>query len=180
MIREDVNKYITDNYDRLIKITNKIKNTNNNESTEDILHECIMNILEKTDEDLCRIINHIDFYIINMIRYSIWSSTSSYQVKYNKIVIKDEYDVTRDWGYDDCKIHEKLIDDVNVSNNSFDEELYDKLMENINKLDWYSKKVVEIKMERNCCFQKIGKETGIPYSNLYYTYVRAIKKIKKI
>lgn len=179
MIRDDINNYITNNYDRLITITNKIRKTNK-DTTEDVLHECIINLLEKDDEQLEKIINYIDFYIINMIRYSFWSATSGYQTKYNRIIIKDEYDVSNDFSYNDNLIPTNLIDDMNITNNYFDEDLYDKIINNINKLDWYSKKVVEIKIDKNCGFLKISKDTGIPYSNLYYTWKKAIKKIKKI
>lgn len=165
-IRKEINKLINKKYDEYLQFAKNIKGSSK-EEPQDILNECILYLLENEDNKLEKIISYIDWYIIRMIKHSFHSNTSSYQVKYNRIVFDKNIDVTN--------ITNKDADD----NYNFDiDKQLEQIEMNMQKLTWYERAIFEKYTGEKTSWKKIEKETGIPASSANITYLKAIKKLR--
>ena len=55
---------------------------------------------------------------------------------------------------------------------------YNKILDELDKMYWYDKKVYEL-LDDNESVAKLSRKTNIPYHSLYNTYRKVIKKLKK-
>tara|TARA_R110000868_G_scaffold135512_3_gene348060 strand:- start:6689 stop:7171 length:483 start_codon:yes stop_codon:yes gene_type:complete len=55
---------------------------------------------------------------------------------------------------------------------------YNKILDELDKMYWYDKKVYEL-LDGNESVAKLSRKTNIPYHSLYNTYRKVIKKLKK-
>ena len=162
MINTKLNEYIIKNYDKLLTISKNIGRQRND--CEDVLHEAILTIYELNDEKKKEILPYLEFYLIQVIKYSFYSKNSSYYRKYKMLEI-----------------------DLNVIH--FEPEYFDTISEELEKpsdisyldvekilktMDWYSREVFLRHLKDGKSFNKLSKETGIPASSLFNTY-KAVK-----
>lgn len=80
--KEELHRTINLNYDRYLKYAKNMKNTKDEPC--EVLHECIINLYNKKEEKIKKILPFLDWYLIRMIELSNKSNTSSYQQKINK------------------------------------------------------------------------------------------------
>ena len=55
---------------------------------------------------------------------------------------------------------------------------YNKILDELNKMYWYDKKVYQL-LDGNESVAKLSRKTNIPYHSLYNTYRKVVKKLKK-
>lgn len=160
------NEYITNNYEKLSMISKSISNERND--YEDVLHEAILAVYELNDEKKTEIYPYLEFYLIQVMKYSFYSKNSSYHRKYkmletdNNIIHLDDYEL------------DSIIEDI-------DEPVSDITMADVEKVlkdvDWYSREVFLRHLNDGKSFNKLSKETGIPASSLFNTYKTVKLKI---
>lgn len=166
-IRDQVNQKITTNYNNYLCIAKSY--SNKKDLPEDILHECLMYMLEFSDEKLETIYLYFDYYLANMIKLSFTSKTSKYQVKYNKMLYTD---------FDDYYF-ENIIDDNEEDNYIVHYDINDIEKILIEKCDWLSREVFLRYVKQYKTFKKMSDDTNIPISSLYNSYKIAKKIIKE-
>ena len=114
-----IRQYIEKNY---IEILNKVKAvTRNHQDTEDLLQDCILNLLEKGNDYTNQIVedNKVQHYIIKMVHIQFNSSTSPLYTQYKKSSLKSkEIDAELIESLEDkqeiIEDSEKLVDDVKI------------------------------------------------------------------
>ena len=114
-----IRQYIEKNY---IEILNKVKAvTRNHQDTEDLLQDCILNLLEKGNDYTDNIVkdNKVQHYIIKMVHIQFNSSTSPFYTQYKKSSLKSkEIDAELIESLEDkqeiIEDSEKLVDDVKI------------------------------------------------------------------
>ena len=191
--KELLDDIITKNYNEYLSVAKKYKSI---DSPQDILQECLCIIYEMPEEKQLKIISYIDYYILQMIKISSLSATSSYQQKYNKILIDknidsynyliecpiEEYTEPLEYFDDEVITKELIMSYVNRRIKKVPNEI---IVNNIltiikttlkDKCNWYEETVFMQYIITKKPFYIIGKETGIPASSLFETY----KRVKKI
>ena len=82
MVKE-IEQYITKNYYQLLKIAKTI--TKNNQLSQDLLHEVIVQLYEKNEIILRKYEdNQIKYYIVSIMRINWYSKTSPFYYKIRK------------------------------------------------------------------------------------------------
>ena len=88
----------------------------------------------------------------------------------------------------DLKRKEKRVIILNIDdkpsyfNDNYDvnyEESYNKILNELNKMYWYDKKVYQL-LEGNESVAKLSRKTNIPYHSLYNTYRKVLDRLKKL
>lgn len=162
MINAKFNEYITKNYDKLLTISKNIGKSRMD--CGDVLHEAILTIYELNNEKKKEILPYLEFYLIQVIKYSFYSKNSSYYRKYKKLEI-DLNLINFEPEYFDTIAEElEITDDVSYSD-------VEKVLKTV---DWYSREVFLRHLKDGKSFNKLSKETGIPASSLFNTY-KAVK-----
>jgi RNA polymerase sigma factor (sigma-70 family) len=85
-----IRQYIEKNY---IEILNKVKAvTRNHQDTEDLLQDCILNLLEKGSDYTNQIVedDKVQHYIVRMVHIQFNSSTSPFYTQYKKSSLKSK------------------------------------------------------------------------------------------
>lgn len=147
-MKQQVIDYISNNYDELHKITKKI--TNNSQLTDDLLQECLLQILEK-DRIILDDPKNIKYFIIGIIRINFLSSTSPFHYKIRREI---------------CQYNELTIDIVDE--NEYDSEKEDKFQameESIGNLDWFKKELLSHYMVLGS-LKKVNQLTKIPIPSI--------------
>lgn len=182
-MRDKINNLITEKYDQYLEFAKNMQH-NSEEEPSDILNEVLLSILEKSDSNVAKILDYLDWYIIKAIKYSYTSRTSAYQQKYNKILIdKNTHNINHLEGID-YNVSKKIVNelraiDLNEEYNYEQDEQLELIENNMKNLSWYEKEVFTQKLKRNIGFKKMSKETGIPETSLYLTYKKAVEKLKQ-
>jgi len=162
-MKSKVIDYISNNYDELKTITKKI--TCNNELSEDLLQEVILQILEKNriiiDEE-----KNIKYFIIGIIRINWNSKTSPFYYKIRREIDK----------YDELSI--QLHDNYDYD---YDIEKENKILameESIGELDWFNKELLSHYVVLGS-LKKVNELTKIPIPSIS-RYINETKtKLKK-
>jgi len=164
-MNKDIEKYIVNNYFKLLQITKKI--TNHHDLTQDLLHEVIIQLydkgainLRKYDDDSMK------YYIVSIIRINWISKTSPFYYKVKREFMK----------------YESLIEHSNV-NGFFEmsaeqeyfekQKLFDILEQEYSELTWFHKSLFELYMCLGSV-NKVAKHTEIPKSSI----IKYIKESK--
>lgn len=155
-----VNDYINENYNELREIAFKL--TQNHSLTEDLLHFCLLEILEKPDikfnnnND-----NSIKYYIIAVMRINFYSKTSRFY-----------YQVRREFEkYQELPI---FLHQVEETQYNFEmDEMIACAEDSFCSLSWFHKSLWEMYMTYNS-INKVSKHTTIPLSNVS-KYINKIK-----
>lgn len=166
--KERLDKHITRNYNKYVEITRKMSN-GINESPFDIVNETLCEIYELSDEKKQSILDgeYLDYYIIQIIKYSLYSPTSRYNRKYNLLKIDRNIDIVNFINSSDEP--EKVIDIEKTAN---------KINEILNECNWYDREVVLRYVHGSKSFQKMSNETKIPVSSLWNTYRKTVEYVK--
>lgn len=143
--------YITKNYYELLAIAKKI--TNNNDLSQDLLHEVILQLYNKETIILNEYNdNQIKYYIVSILRINWHSNTSPFYYKVRR-EFKKYSDLTEVLSMpDDQENFEKQI-------------IFDILEQEWCELDWFRKALFEMYMTLGS-MKKVSKKTTIPISSI--------------
>lgn len=152
-MNRDIERYITNNYYELLKIAKKI--TKNNELSQDLLHEVIMQLYDKEviklKDNYCD--NDIKYYIVSVIRINWCSTTSPFYYKMRKESSK----------YTNIDEIFNLADDTQLEFEK--QQLFDILEQSWCDLDWFRKSLFEMYLTLGS-MKKVSKQTRIPVSSI--------------
>jgi DNA-directed RNA polymerase specialized sigma24 family protein len=160
-----LNKYLTQNYNRLKEISLKIAGV---KEQEDLLH-FVIEELYKCDQDRINEIiekKQMTFYIVRVILNQYNSKTSRYYYKYKKYY---EYQTTR--------IIECLSPDTSKDNTKKKEEVEERLdwiEEKLKDLYWFDAEVFRIYYKEGFSLSEMQRATKINKNTLY----KAIRNVK--
>lgn len=156
-----ISEYIECNYEDLRNICKKI--TCNNELSDDLLHEVILQLLEKNKCDIKQ--EEIKWYIIRVIQLNWNSKTSPFFYKHKRYIdLKTELTFSNDIEEDNSYIYEN-------------EELLQKVENEFCKLSWFYKQLFEQYLVLGS-LRKLNLATKIPIASLS-RYIRESKQIIK-
>lgn len=168
--RKLLDNIITKNYDSYLRYAKRL--CNKIDDPQDILQECIMYIYEIKDDKIEEILTYIDYYILQMIKFSAISVNSKYQRKYNLIKFDKTFNIEE-------------LKNIPVNEESYKIKEEDIMNILLTKCSWYEREVFLQYNRDNKTFKSFEEETGIPSSSLYKTYRKVktilqteIKKIK--
>lgn len=161
-MKEQVKQYINTNYYHLRTITKKI--TSNNQLAEELLHEVILQILEKKEIELDSEDN-ILYYIVGIIRINWFSKTSPFFYKIRKEPLN----------YSELMYNLEIEDDIGYIYTK--EELLCAMEDSIQELDWFHKEILEHYMVLGS-YRKVNELTKIPIGSIGLYINEAKKEIK--
>lgn len=158
-MRKEIELYITKNYYELLSIAKKI--TKGNQLSQELLHECIIQLYDKNDIVLDKYTdNQIKYYIVAIMRTNWFSNTSPFYYRIRRESAK----------YVD--LHE--IMDIESEQETFEkEQLLVILEEQFCDLNWFHKSLFELYMTLGS-LSKVSKQTGIPLTSVS-TYIKQSK-----
>lgn len=162
-----ITDYINKNYNRLFSAAKNI--TKGHPLTDDLFQHCIEVLLnDKNDEKIQRMVDNdtLNFYFVSVLIRNYNSSTSRFHYIYRK---GNDLRADRD------------VYDMQVPDEEYDasKELKISYIEGeIQKLEWYSKRMLELYYYEGYSFQQISDLTGIPKTSVWNTVTNAIKQIK--
>lgn len=160
-MNKDLYNFIECNYEQLKNICKKI--TCNNELSDDLLHEILIQLLEK---DNMGVIDKEDikWYVIRVIQLNWHSKTSPFYYKIRKENLK--------------YVELNYVNDVEDENTNMErEELMTKVEEEFSNLDWFHKQLFEQYLVLGS-LRKLNLATKIPIASLS-RYIRESKEIIK-
>jgi RNA polymerase sigma factor (sigma-70 family) len=151
-MNKEIEQYISNNYGELLTIAKKI--TRNNDLTEDLLHEVILQLYNKTNIVLRQYNDdQIKYYIVSILRINWHSQTSPF---YYRIRKENSKYTCIDELYD-------LADDQQLEYEK--QELFDILEESYCELDWFRKSLFEMYLTLGS-MKKVSVKTRIPVSSI--------------
>ena len=151
-MNKEIEQYISNNYGELLSIAKKI--TRNNDLSEDLLHEVILQLYNKKNIVLRQYNDdQIKYYIVSIIRINWHSQTSPF---YYRIRKENSKYTNIDELYD-------LADDQQLEYEK--QELFDILEESFCELDWFRKSLFEMYLTLGS-MKKVSVKTRIPVSSI--------------
>lgn len=133
---------------------------------EDLKQEVILILCELPEDKLIKLHENgaMQFYTVRIILNQIRSKTSPFAKKYRRV-------------YQEFKDIE-INDNIDIQERSMRELVEDIAMEEVDKLYWYNKGLVELYLTHGN-YRAIQKETGIPFGSCYKTIKKSLNQIKK-
>jgi DNA-directed RNA polymerase specialized sigma24 family protein len=158
-MRKEVETFITQHYYDLLTIAKKI--TKSNQLSQELLHECILQLYDKDDIILTRYDdNSIKYYITAIMRINWNSNTSPFY-----------YKIRRESA--------KYVDITEILNMEAEQETFEReeilciLEQEFCDLNWFHKSLFELYMTLGS-LSKVSKQTGIPLTSVS-TYIKQSK-----
>jgi len=162
-----ITDYINKNYNKLFAAAKNI--AKGSPLTDDLFQHCIEVLLtDKNDEKIQKMVDNdtLNFYFVSVLIRNYNSSTSRFHYIYRK-----PSDLRTD----------KDVYNIQIPDEDYDasKELKITFIENeIQNLEWYSKRMLELYYYEGYSFQQISDLTGIPKTSVWNTVTNAIKQIK--
>lgn len=159
-MKKQIESYITRNYYQLLRIAKKL--TNNHDLHQDLLHEVIIQILDK-DEVVLKSYddNSIKYYIVAIMRINWNSKTSPFYYKIRRESSK----------YTDLT----PILEIEEDQQQFEKELIFSILEiSYTELNFFHKALMDMYLILGS-MNKVSKEMEIPLTSVQ-TYIRQAKK----
>ena len=160
-MRKEIECFLNRNYYQLLNISNKI--TKNNQLSQDLLHEVILQLYDKDDIKLKSYDdNSIKYYITAIMRINYYSKTSPFYYKIKRERVLMTVDIATCW-------------DMSYEQEEFEtEEMYQLLEMNYAELDWFKKSLLDMYLSLNSSMKAVSRKTRIPISSIS----RYIKEIR--
>ena len=150
-----INTWIENNFNELKKICDKITR---GEDSDDLLQICIEQFLKnRRIDDIPD--NEKLFFFARIVRNNYNSNSSPYYHTYRKFKFSD-------------------IDNVDIQQTNYEEPIItiDWVFNELNELEWYYKRLMELYIEEGCSISKLSKRTTIPLNSVS----RDINKVRKV
>ena len=190
-----VDDMITKNYEKFLNIARTLSPN----EYEDIVNECIIYLYDIEEQKLQKIKDYIEYYMIQMIKYSATSKTSKYQQKYHKIkldeniesknITDDEYlkienfDEPEPMEFKIGEISKNIDDRIRRNFQKFvDKKITFKTFINLtleNECSWYEREVFVRYHQKNITYREFSKETKIPLTSLFNAYSKTKRELEK-
>jgi len=160
-MRKEIECFLNRNYYQLLNISKKI--TKNDQLSQDLLHECILQLYDKDEIKLNKYDdNSIKYYITAVMRINYYSKTSPFYYKIKRERILMTVDINSCW-------------DMSYEQEEFEtEEMYQLLEMNYAELDWFKKSLLDLYLSLNSSMKAVSRKTRIPISSIS----RYIKEIR--
>jgi RNA polymerase sigma factor (sigma-70 family) len=157
-----IEDYITKNYYVLYNIAQKM--TKNDPLTQDLLHECILQLYDK---EVITLKNYSDdsikYYIVAVMRINYFSKTSPFHYRIRRERQIMNVDVATCW-------------DLSYEQEEFETEMIYKLLElNYAELDWFKKSLLDMYLSLNRSMNAVARKTNIPKTSIS-RYINEIRK----
>ena len=164
MIKE-IEDYITKNYYVLLNIAQKM--TKQDPLTQDLLHECILQLYDK---EVITLKNYSDdsikYYIVAVMRINYFSKTSPFHYRIRRERMIMNVDVATCW-------------DLSYEQEEFETEMIYQLLElNYAELDWFKKSLLDMYLSLNRSMNAVSRKTNIPKTSIS-RYINEIRKTVK-
>ena len=160
-----IEEYITKNYYVLYNIAQKM--TKNDPLTQDLLHECILQLYDK---EVIHLKNYsedsIKYYIVAVMRINYFSKTSPFHYRIRRERQIMNVDVATCW-------------DLSYEQEEFETEMIYQLLElNYAELDWFKKSLLDMYLSLNRSMNAVSRKTNIPKTSIS-RYINEIRKTVK-
>jgi hypothetical protein len=164
MIKE-IEDYITKNYYVLLNIAQKM--TKQDPLTQDLLHECILQLYDK---EVITLKNYSDdsikYYIVAVMRINYFSKTSPFHYRIRRERMIMNVDVATCW-------------DLSYEQEEFETEIIYQLLEtSYAELDWFKKSLLDMYLSLNRSMNAVSRKTNIPKTSIS-RYINEIRKTVK-
>jgi hypothetical protein len=167
-MNKEFESYITRNYYTLLKISKKM--TLNNTLASDLLHEILLQILEKGEIKLDSYDdNTIKYYIVSIMRINWFSKTSPF---YYKIKRFDHKTTSID------NISSDFLNTTSDQESFEKQQLFDILEEEFSELDWFRKSLFELYLTLGS-YKKVSIHQNQPLVKVHREITKAKKEIKE-
>jgi len=152
-MHKEIEDYLTRNYYQLLTIAKRL--TKNDQLSQELLHECILQILEKEKLVLKSYDdNSIKYYIVAIMRINYFSKTSPFYYRIRRERIIMNVDITTCW-------------DMSYEQEEFEtEELYQLLEEEYCELNWFKKSLLDMYLALNSSMKAVSRKTNIPIQSI--------------
>jgi DNA-directed RNA polymerase specialized sigma24 family protein len=160
-MNKEIQCFLNRNYYQLLTISKKI--TKNDQLSQDLLHECLLQVLEKENIVLKSYDdNSIKYYITAIMRINYYSKTSPFYYKIKRERILMTVDINSCW-------------DMSYEQEEFESEQLLQLLElNYAELDFFKKSLLDMYLTLNSSMKAVSRKTRIPISSIS----RYIKEIR--
>lgn len=160
-----IEDYITKNYYVLLNIAQKM--TKQDPLTQDLLHECILQLYDK---EVITLKNYSDdsikYYIVAVMRINYFSKTSPFHYRIRRERMIMNVDVATCW-------------DLSYEQEEFETEMIYQLLEmNYAELDWFKKSLLDMYLSLNRSMNAVSRKTNIPKTSIS-RYINEIRKTVK-
>ena len=164
-MRKEIECFLNRNYYQLLNISKKI--TKNDQLSQDLLHECILQLYDKNEIKLNNYDdNSIKYYITAVMRINYYSKTSPFYYKIKRERILMTVDIASCW-------------DMSYEQEEFEtEEMYQLLEMNYAELDWFKKSLLDLYLSLNSSMKAVSRKTRIPISSIS-RYIKEIRSETK-
>ena len=149
-----INKWITENYERLIDNASRI--TANRNEAEEILHICVLSLLEYPADKQQRLYDEgkLEMYMTSCVNLQYKSSTSPYH-RQNRRHYRNETEWTEwKWGHN-----------IEDGNNEWD-EICECALRELSNLHFYYRILVEDKFLKGMTYQQMNEKYRISKNSL--------------
>jgi hypothetical protein len=164
-MNKDIETFLAKNYYLLENIAYKL--TKGDPLTKDLLHECILQVLEKD-----KVVLHknddktITYYFTAIMRINYFSKTSPFHYRIRRERQAMSVDIATCW-------------DISYEQEEFEtERIYQLLEENYAELDWFKKSLLDMYLSLNSSMNAVSRKTNIPKTSIS-RYINEIRKIVK-
>ena len=163
-----INEYITKNHKRLLDIAKNV--TKGHQLTYDLFQHCIEIILIDNNKDKIQFMvdnDQLHFYFTALCIRNYNSNTSRFHYIYRKPNEANS---------------EKDVYQINVEDENWDQDKELKIIfieQQLQKMKWYERKMVELYFNEGLSYQKISNITGIPKTSCWNTIQLVINEIKE-
>jgi len=160
-MNKEVESFLTRNYYQLLTIAKKI--TKNDQLSQDLLHEVILQLYDKNEIVLKSYDdNSIKYYITAIMRINYYSKTSPFYYRIKRERVLMTVDINSCW-------------DMSYEQEEFErEEIYQLLEMNYAELDFFKKSLLDMYLTLNSSMKAVSRKTRIPISSIS----RYIKQIR--
>lgn len=159
-MKKCIESYITKNYYKLQTIAKTI--TKNHNLSNDLLHECILQLYDKDDIILKEYSDdQIRYYIVSIMRINWYSKTSPFYYKVRREFLN----------YSDIK---EVLDMESEQENFEKQIIFDILEVEYSELTWFHKSIMDLYLTLGS-LKKVSKKTSIPLASVG-RYVKESKK----
>jgi len=159
-----IDKFINENYKALQDAAKKI--SGNDALWEELFHYALDEFLRKKDVEKIVDSGGGKFYIVKILMNSWRSTTSPFYYTYRY----EQKELTP---------YEEIDEDTIPEEEDNTLEVAEKIKQELNKLNWYDKKLFEVFVEEGHTISSLARSTGIPRTSISLSINRIRKHIKR-
>jgi len=167
-LHTELNKWFSLNYEYLRKeVANNIANGQMNDYSDDLLNLCIESFLNRSYESKLQMFldNKISNFLLKCSSFQIKSGSSPFFNQYRKYYKYNGY-------------LPSFMDETLEEENTIDNQMYLCFREEMNNLNWYEKRLLDLKFYQKMSYKQINLIYHLPLSTLKREIEIVLNKIK--